>query len=449
MLASATLLEKPTTAEGIPNALLYRGIKSILRCDDAEVVHGIARYVVSQRLNLRVLSALLERTAKTPFPTAVALYGGLKSFLSVRRPRLIDGAVWIARLNNERQAITAKIDAMASPAVELPWTESEFHLLPNLEGTFKLLKHSLAALRRLPKLIRLLRRRYEFFKVLRVVELIAFYTRYLEIFEHARFRLAVTSNHSNPHGIAFNLAARKCDVPIVLISHGMPVRPVARLTYDLAVVHCEAARQTYLEEGCQLRHVLVHGRRQDYEPMQAGPLPARFSLGVFLCKDVNEARLMSLVETLLAQPRVARVLIRPHPTNLWAGINDWTALRNDARLKLSTGREVSQDLEECDGVLAGNSSVLVEAVTAGLPSAYVPQLDFGLRDMHAFVAKGLIYCLEGGFNPEAMLAFYQRPCWLKSLRLFANIDEDDSEVTTRFLSALCKLAAFISQKSHH
>src|SRR5262249_6398624 len=220
------------------------------------------------------------------------------------------------------------------------------------------------------------------------VELIAYYARYLSIFKNGqtgRFDIAVTSNHSNPHGIAFNLAARKCGVPVVLITHGMPVRPVARLSYDLAVVHCEAARQTYREEGCRMDRVLVHGRRQDYVPMPAGSLPERLVVGIFLCKDVNEQRLRALIERLLGDPRVSRVLVRPHPTNLWKGLDAWIASRNDPRVRRSSSGAVSRDLGASDIVLAGNSSVLVEAVTAGRPSGYVPGIDYASPDLHEFV----------------------------------------------------------------
>src|SRR2546430_10852090 len=89
--------------------LLLRGIKSILRCDEAQVVSGIARYVISQHPGLRLLSALTERTRGTPIPAVVALVGGLRSFLAVRSNRHRTGAVWIARLGNERRAIQTLI----------------------------------------------------------------------------------------------------------------------------------------------------------------------------------------------------------------------------------------------------------------------------------------------------------------------------------------------------
>src|SRR5262245_8780123 len=420
--------------------LLCRGVKSLLRCDEAEVISGVARYVVSQHASLRLLSALIERSRRTLFPALIALVGGVKSFLAVHSLQpgdSSDGVVWIARLGNERRAI----EPLVRSYPELDWAELKFHWRPEPMSLSALACKLRVASRRLLRMARLLDRRREFFKTLRVIELIAYYKRYLGIFENTRFGLAVTSNHSNPHGIAFNLAARKCGVPVVLITHGMPVRPIARLSYDLAVVHCEAARQAYLEAGCRMDRVFIHGRRQDYTPMPAGPLPERLAIGIFLCKEVNEEGLRALVKSLLDHPRVSRIIVRPHPTNLWKGLDAWIVSLNDHRARRSYGGSVSRDLEASDVVLAGNSSVLVEAVTAGRPSGYAPGLDYGSPDLHAFVARGLIYPIddETGFDPEAMLRFYQRPGWTDALRLFANIAEDEASVAARVSAAMQEL----------
>ncbi len=293
------------------------------------------------------------------------------------------------------------------------------------------------------RLARRLHRRHDFFKVLRVVELVGYYMRYVRILRRGRYRLAVTSNHSNPHGIAFNLAARKCGVPVVLVTHGMPVRPVARLTYDLAVVHCEAARRTYVAEGCRLARVLIHGRQQQYAPMPVGSLSARLSVGIFLCKDVNERRLRALVERLLGNARVGHIIVRPHPKNLWPGLDAWLAARNEPRLRRSYDIAVRRDIEACDIILAGNSSVLVDAVTAGRPAGYVAGIDHGAPDLHEFVVRGLIYPMgdDYDFAPDAMLRFYRRPDWPAVLRLFANIDEDEATVAARVAVACRELAA--------
>jgi hypothetical protein len=445
MNSAATTTREETTKTGAQDGrawLLCRGVKSLLRCDGAEVVEGIARYVVSQHRSLRAVSALMERTRGTSIPSAFALAGGLLRFLEVRPVARLDGAVWIARLSNEQRAV----ETLPPQLPELVWTELKFRWrldAATLSALFRLMRLAPKQWRRIMKLARRLQRRREFFKVLRVVELVGYYARYLEIFQNNRFSLAVTSNHSNPHGIAFNLAARKCGVPVVLISHGMPVPPVARLSYDLALVHCEAARQTYRDAGCRLNHVLIHGRRQHHAPMPAGALPARLAVGIFLCKDVNEAGLRALVARLLGDGRVSRILLRPHPKNLWVGLDAWIKAQSDSRLCKSSGGSVFKDIEASDIVLAGNSSVLVEAVLAGRPGGYVRELDHGSTDLHAFVARGLIYPYteEVGFDLDAMLRFYRRPDWPSVLRLFANLDEDETTVAARVCGAMRELDA--------
>lgn len=421
--------------------LLGRGIRGLLRCDEAEVVEGIARYVMSQHKSLRVGSALMGRARATPLPAATALLGGLTRFLEVRAGASRDGAVWVARLSNERRAV----EALPQLLPEAGWTEWKFRRRPDAAALRALAGLRPASLLRAFRLARRLHRRHEFFKVLRVVELLGYYARYLALFRGGRFRLAVMSSHSNPHGIAFNLAARRCGVPVVLVTHGMPVRPVAPLSYDVAVVHCEAARQVYEEEGCRMGRVLVHGRRQHHAPMPAGPLPERLAVGLFLCKDVREGRLRDLVERLLADPRVSRVLVRPHPKNLWRGLGEWVATRREPRLKLSPRGAVFQDIASSDVVLAGNSSVLAEALTAGRPAAYVHGLDHGPPDLHAFVARGLVYQYadERGLDPDAMQRFYLRPDWPAALRLFANVCEDEATVAARTREALREAASLV------
>jgi len=66
--------------------------------------------------------------------------------------------------------------------------------------------------------------------------------------------------------------------------------------------------------------------------LRTGPLPPQINVGIFLCKDVNELRLKTLVENLLANQRVVRLLMRPHPKNLWRNIDAWIATHEDERM---------------------------------------------------------------------------------------------------------------------
>jgi hypothetical protein len=415
--------------------LLYAGIKNLLRCDEAEVVEGIARYVVSQYRSVRLVSRLVELTKHTPFPALLTLLAWTRSFLVVSPEGPLIGAAWIARLSNERRSIQPLI----ALAAELRWTELKFQSRLSIRNALRLTLRNLRYIPRVYKIGRRMHLQHESFKAMRVIELLGYYARYVELFSYGNFEFALTSNHSNPHGIAFNLAARKCGVPVVLISHGMPVRPVARLKYDLAVVHSEAARATYFDEGCEIDRVLIHGRKQDHLAMRVGPLRGKLNVGIFLCKDVDERQLKTLVENLLANDRVGRILIRPHPKNLWRDIDSWIASRADARLYQSCKTTVLEDLNGLDVVFGGNSSVLIDSVTAGVPTAYVDDLDHGSPDLHRFVATGLIYRSEINPDLDEVQSFYQRPGWDQTLRTFANIDEDESAVLAKAVNIIAAI----------
>ena len=417
--------------------LLYRGIKNLLRCDEAEVVEEIARYVISQHRSIRIVSRFVERTRKTPIPALMTLLAWTRSFLAVCPEGPLSGIAWMARLSNERRAL----EPLIASAPDLQWTELKFQSRISFSAAVGLTIKNLRSIPRVYKIARRMHLRFESFKAMRVIELLGYYTRYLDLFSRGNFAVALTSNHSNPHGIAFNLAAQKCGIPVVLISHGMPIRPVARLKYALAVVHCEAAKQTYLDEGCQIERVLTHGRKRDYVPLR--PLPTQINLGIFLCKDVNEPKLQALVENLLANERVARILIRPHPKNLWRTIDAWIASREDERLSRSSGTTVRDDLKDLHLVFGGNSSVLIEAVTAGIPSAYVDELDHGPTDLHGFVAARLIYGSDDDPHLDDIVRFYERPDWSQTLQRFANIEEDEATVMANAVKAI---ADFLAKK---
>lgn len=420
------------------NYLLYSGIKSILRCDEAEVVSGIAKYVMTQHRVLKVGSALMERSHGTWLPPFAALLGSITRFLEVHQGNRRDGVVWVARLGNERRAIEAAIQVSTEP----DWTELKLGRPPDLSGLKAITGKIPIGPWRLFQIAKKLHRKHQFFRVLRAIELIGYYARFLQLFQESNYRIAVMSSHSNPHGIAFNLAARRAGVPVVLITHGMPVRPIAKLKYDLAVVHCESARRTYVEDGCCLGRTFIHGRREQYKQM-ASSIPEAMTVGVFLCKDVNEKRLQTLVGQLLQHSQVSRILIRPHPKNLWRGLDSWIAESNEPRLHRSYNVSVSEDLQFSDIVLAGNSSVLVDAVTAGKPAAYVSSLDYAAEDMHQFVRRNLIFHMKDekvDFAPAEIMDFYRRPDWLTTLRLFANIDDEGTAVLGRVVSEMSQLA---------
>ena len=430
-----------TSTRRATTPILHSGVKNILRCDGGDVVSGIVSFVLSQRRSLRLAAAVLDRARQTLVADAVMLLNGMRCFVSIHPPSSVGGAVTVARLSNEQKAI-AELMRLAPGQ---PWTEFVFDArLQSVIGALPDLVRTAATWRQIARISRIVSRRHEPFRAYRVVELLFYYQRYVQLFATRKFRMAVISSHSNPHGIALNLAARRFGVPAVLITHGMPISPVARLDYDLAIMECEASANTYRRAGCRLGRVVVKSRKSDYVPMDLCHAPhGPLTIGVFLSKDPAEDQFVSLVRALLSHTAVKRILVRPHPVNLWPGLAGRLASMKEERLHLSTGGPILDDVRGCDFVIAGNSTVHVEAVVAGKPACYVRGLDHAPYDVQSFVRDGLVYELDraGRFDPSEVAQFYARDEWATILRQYANIDQGEVDLARIVSAAVSDLAA--------
>jgi hypothetical protein len=417
---------------------LYGGIKGLLTCDSGDVVSGIVGFVVSQNRLVGLLSAVMEQASRTCLSwlaTAVIVLNGLRCHVGVR---LCGGGdtVIVARRPNERREIEHfRRLAGAQPFAELAIVWSP---LPSLRALIMQARAGRRDWRRAARLARVLCRRHGVFQALRVVELIAYYRRFLNELSRRPWRAAVMSSHSNPHGIALHIAARRLGIPIVLMTHGMPVRPLARLDYDLAVHECEASWRIYEQAGCAMTHVVIKSRRQDYAPLSLPCAGATLTVGVFLSKDAVESTVMQCLHALLTDRAVARIIVRPHPVNLWRHLERCLASLGDARVGLHSGTALADDLRHCDVAIAGNSTVLLDAVVAGRPGCYVRGFDHGPFDVQDFVKDGLIYewSLPSPLDLAAIDAFYRRPIWPEILRRYADIDRSEDDVATAVRAAL-------------
>jgi len=421
--------------------ILCSGVKNILRCDGGDVVAGIVSFVLTERRSLRLAAAVLTRARDTLVADAIMLLNGMRCFVGVHHTGAGLEAVTVARLSNEQRAI----DELMRLAPGQLWSEFVFDRRPHaVIAALPELARTLPTWRQVARISRLVSRRYDAFRAYRVVELLFYYERYVRLFATRRFRIAVISSHSNPHGIALNLAARRFGVPVVLITHGMPITPIARLDYDLAIMECDASVDVYRRAGCRLGPVFVKSRKRDYAPMATDRSPhAPLRIGIFLSKDPAQDQFVSLVRALLSREAVTQILVRPHPVNLWSGLTGCLASTKDERLRLSSGGPILDDVRECDVVMAGNSTVHLEAVVAGKPSCYVRGLDHAPYDVQSFVRDGLVYELERAdrLDPSDVMRFYAREEWPHILRQYANVDQDEADLARNVAAALSDLAA--------
>jgi hypothetical protein len=420
--------------------ILQRGVKNLLLCDGGDVVAGIVSFVLTQRPSLRVAAGALVRVRGTLLADAILLLNGMRCFVGVHHSGDTGQAVTVARLSNEKRAIAALRQAVP----EQRRSEFAFDYRPlSVVRALPELARTIPAWRRIARISRHVSRRYDAFRAYRVVELLFYYERYVRLFAASRFRFAVMSSHSNPHGIALNLAARRLGVPVVLITHGMPVTPIAHLDYDLAIMECEASADVYRRAGCRLGRVIVKSRKRDYAPMVVQRSPdGGLRVGVFLSKDPVEGCFVSLVRALLRDSNVRRILVRPHPVNLWPGLAGCLTAMNDPRIRLSARNSILDDVRDCNVIMAGNSTVHADAVVAGRPACYVRGLDHAPYDVQSFVRDGLVYELErpDRFDQSAVDAFYAREQWRAALRRYADVDRSDEELGPIVAAAIRELA---------
>ena len=309
------------------SSALLTGVRGQIVCDGGAVVAGIVDFVVSRRRSLRLLSGLVERSATARH----GAHRGQRGALLRRRPAARRAAApWSSRAGPTN---AGKWTLCGASIPDVAWTPVAFEWRPAaMLAALQTFRRPLSDLRRTARLARRLVRRFGVFRALRAVELIAYYRRYVQLLDSRPFTLAVMSSHSNPHGIALNAAARRSGIPVVLITHGMPVRPIARLDYELAIHECEASLPRL--RGCRVPD--ASHRRQ--EPPGRIPFAA-----ATMARELEESRHLPVqgprrgpglacVRALIGDPRTQQVLIRPHPINLWHGLADAVAsLRRRAR----------------------------------------------------------------------------------------------------------------------
>jgi hypothetical protein len=191
-----------------------------------------------------------------------------------------------------------------------------------------------------------------------------------------------------------------------------------------------------------MKYVVIKSRQRDYAPMRIPLRPNALTAGVFLSKDPAEAQIVRCFRLLLADGRVTRVLIRPHPVNLWPGLSACVASLADPRLIVQDSGSLPDDLRCCDLVFAGNSTVLLDAVVAGRPGCYVRGFDHGPYDVQTFVRDELIYewMPQYPIDTAGIEAFYRRTGWPSVLRRYADVDRGDEDVKSAVLAAVNRLA---------
>lgn len=417
--------------------LLRHGISTQLQNDSSPMVSEIVEYVLAERRAVRWLDSGLRSAAATRLPDYFAVANGMRCFASLRPVGAGGGVLACAKRENELRAVKNLRESLG----DLPWSDIEFRLRGALDRRGSR-AGGVGHLARTARLARSLRRKHDVFHVVRAIEFLSYYERIGQILDGGSYRVAVMSSYSNPWGIALNLAAHRRGIPVVHVMHGQPVWPVPRLDYELAVVNNQASYDLLLRAGCRISRVIVRSAAGRYRPLPFSLPQRKMTVGLFLSKQPRKDCVISWIRGLLRTNGVDLIRLRPHPANLWTGIAGALEEFPAGRVIVSNG-SAADDLARCDLVIAGNSSVHIDALTAGVHSVYSGGLDHSARDGLSLVAEGLVFEADDvdSMRTEDILRFYQTPEWAARFRRHANLDQDDAEVASETRSAFNELLA--------
>lgn len=275
----------------------------------------------------------------------------------------------------------------------------------------------LAASLRLHRLARRLARRFHFLPACRVFSTAAYHLRFRRLLERHDVAGVFIANHYSPECLGLAAAAHQSGRKVIFANHANATWEagyVPPLHADLAAVTGQAVLDVYTRSSRKAINAVFippaspqSALRSDFDPAR------RLTAGIFLTALTNMDRLHALVAQLKENPRVGRILIRPHPVKL---VNeDLSDLCNaDSGVADMSGTRLSDNARDCDIAICGNSTATIEILRGGAPVLYDDALDRCGRDMNGYVQRGLVMPLPESLDTAALQSvaqFYSAPAW--------------------------------------
>ena len=423
------------------DSLLYSGVRAQLATDSAPLATTMLRSVLAEYRSLRHLHRLLTATRGSFLPSTVAALNGARCYLRCRDVGDAGGVLLCAHQPNEVSAgswFRAQLDTYGTS--RLRWASVRFDLAEPQASLRAIRRGGAGQVRRWAAIARTIDASHDTFRAIRVAELLAYYERFGRMLDRGGYRVVVTSTYSNPWGIAMNIAARRRGIPVIHVMHGVAIAPVPRLQYDVVVFNDSGSEAVFARAGCRVGQVILKGADVSDWRMRA-PV-GQITVGLLLSKQPSPLAVRQWIMQLLARDDVGAVVVRPHPATVWRGLAHLVGALNAPRVCVSNA-SASDDFARCDLCVAGNSSVHLDALGAGVPSVFSPELDEYSTAELPCMREGLVVQSNGALLPEraSITAFYADESWTRQFLAFTNRDRSASDAGRELCAVVERLVA--------
>lgn len=299
-------------------------------------------------------------------------------------------------------------------------------------GQWKAAFRMIGAFGRVWPFLRRLTRTHGFMPAGRIASALAFYMRFGQMFEDRPGidAVVVASNYS-PEAVGLAAAAHRVGRRVVYANHApVPANSVVvpPVYADCALFYGEETTRTYRNRAACTAEVALIGQPGSSRPMEWSDRLEK--VGIFLTAGTRADRLSALIGEIRHTHPDADILIRDHPVALLR--NDLaTIVTDDAKVELTIGKPLDDEIAACDLIVCGNSGVALNAICGGRPVAYMADLDEISFDYNGFVGSGLVPAVQGWSEGiySTLKHFYLNPGWRDVMRSYdTSYDADPGDL---------------------
>ena len=234
-----------------------------------------------------------------------------------------------------------------------------------------------------------------------------------------RPRGVVAHSLFSPRGLSLMSAAIKEKVPSLFILHGACSTSFPGITFPTFPVDLHLIKSQASYDGIKLRSVpecglVFYGLPVSEAPFRKVPASLK-TLGVCLTYAVVEEYLDEMLSQISDTIQPEKIKIRFHPRDPLGKIFFREGVETS-----HTSETVQDFSKNCDLVIAGNTSAILEILKIGCPVAYVSDLDTLGYDIYGFVGKQLVpgFSTVKDIDFSEILAIYDRSIWIQRMNYF-------------------------------
>lgn len=418
---------------------LNRAFRIVLRSENTPLRTEIFLNICERNRTIAFVYNLYSALPTTSLKACAILLYGVKCFLSLRVGRYGSGDILAAgTFVNEKTAVR-DVQRLAE-GLNIRAIDVSRRNIVSARSWFAL-PAFLSRARKLYRLCRRLARRYDFMPCCRSLSVIAYGIRLRQVLAPPPAAALIPSSYA-PDSMALAFAAHKSGARVIYTNHAH-IAPlfdyIAPVYADLSILTGRAVFETYARRSYIQGDIVYKGFASEESAISTRHLDDSgngLTAGIFLTSLTDMRALEVLARSLIDELAVQRVVIRPHPVALVQ--DDYAGLQTRIpHVRIDTGGSLVTAAKDCDFVICGNSSAVLEVLKAGIPVAYDSGLDAIPEDYCGFVAKGLIprRCRNLRELPRRLSRFYQQNGWVERMRYF---DDSYGKSVEAVQAAVCR-----------